>query len=87
MAFSLQSYPSATSYFLLLETKIIYEMRVSHFVSKRLFLTYYILPTETTLLLKCSFSSVPFQKEILEREWKKRKETHFRKNALTYLEL
>ena len=38
------------------------------------------LPTETTTF-EMLFSSVPFQKEILEREWKKRKD-YFRKNAL-----
>ncbi len=42
-SFLLTILSSTTSYFLLFETKIIYEMRVSHFIFyKRLFLTYYI---------------------------------------------
>ena len=56
-------------------------MRVSHFVSTSVSFSHIIyLPIETTPF-EMLFSSVPFQKEILEREWKKRKD-YFRKNAL-----
>ena len=70
---------SATSYFLLSETKIIYEMCIPF--STNVFFSHTIyLPTDTTTF-EMLFSLVPFGKERLGEEWKKRK-NYFRKNAL-----
>ena len=75
---------SATSYFLLFETKIIYEMHVYYIIFyKRCFSHIIYLPIETTTF-EMLFSPVPFQREVLNREWKKRKD-YFRQNALPIL--
>ena len=72
---------SATSYFLLSETKIIYEMCICHSLFYKCFFSHTIyLPTDATTF-EMLFSPVPFGKERLGEEWKKRKK-NFRQNAL-----
>ena len=81
MAFSLQSYPQPLLIFFCSKQKSFMKCTfITSFSTSVSFSHIIYLPTETTTF-EMLFSSVPFQKEILEREWKKRKD-YFRKNAL-----
>ena len=81
MAFSLQSYPQPLLIFFCSKQKSFMKCTfLTSFSTSVSFSHIIYLPTETTTF-EMLFSSVPFQKEILEREWKKRKD-YFRKNAL-----
>ncbi len=81
MAFSLQSYPQPLLIFFCSKQKSFMKCTfITPFSTSVSFSHIIYLPTETTTF-EMLFSSVPFQKEILEREWKKRKD-YFRKNAL-----
>ncbi|MGG0290043.1 competence protein CoiA family protein [Bacillus pacificus] len=81
MAFSLQSYPQPLLIFFCSKQKSFMKCAfLTSFSTSVAFSHIIYLPTETTTF-EMLFSSVPFQKEILEREWKKRKD-YFRKNAL-----
>ena len=72
---------SATSYFLLSETKSFMKCAFVTPFSTNVFFSHTIyLPTDTTTF-EMLFSLVPFGKERLGEEWKKRK-SYFRKNAL-----
>ncbi|MED1611352.1 competence protein CoiA [Bacillus paranthracis] len=81
MAFSLQSYPQPLLIFFCSKQKSFMKCTfITSFSTSVAFSHIIYLPPETTTF-EMLFSSVPFQKEILEREWKKRKD-YFRKNAL-----
>ncbi len=81
MAFSLQSYPQPLLIFFCSKQKSFMKCAfLTSFSTSVSFSHIIYLPIETTTF-EMLFSSVPFQKEILEREWKKRKD-YFRKNAL-----
>ena len=72
---------SATSYFLLFETKSFMKCTfITSFSTSIAFSHIIYLPIETTTF-EMLFSPVPFQKEVLNREWKRRKD-YFRQNAL-----
>lgn len=78
MAFSLQSYPQPLLIFFCSKQKSFMKCAfLTSFSTSVSFSHIIYLPTETTTF-EMLFSSVPFQKEILEREWKKRKD-YFRK--------
>ncbi|HDR4858889.1 competence protein [Bacillus thuringiensis] len=81
MAFSLQSYPQPFLIFFCSKQKSFMKCAfLTSFSTSVSFSHTIYLPTETTTF-ELLFSSVPFQKEILDREWKQRKD-YFRKNAL-----
>jgi len=81
MAFSLQSYPQPFLIFFCSKQKAFMKCAfLTSFSTSVSFSHTIYLPTETTTF-ELLFSSVPFQKEILDREWKQRKD-YFRKNAL-----
>ena len=78
MAFSLQSYPQPLLIFFCSKQKLFMKCAfLTSFSTSVSFSHIIYLPIETTPF-EMLFSSVPFQKEILEREWKKRKD-YFRK--------
>lgn len=81
MAFSLQSYPQPFLIFFCSKQKAFMKCAfLTSFSTSVSFSHTIYLPTETTTF-ELLFSPVPFQKEILDREWKQRKD-YFRKNAL-----
>ncbi|PEY72370.1 competence protein CoiA [Bacillus thuringiensis] len=81
MAFSLQSYPQPFLIFFCSKQKSFMKCAfLTSFSTSVSFSHTIYLPTETTTF-ELLFSPVPFQKEILDREWKQRKD-YFRKNAL-----
>ncbi|ENB9402911.1 competence protein [Bacillus cereus] len=81
MAFSLQSYPQPLLIFFCSKQKSFMKCAfLTSFSTSVSFSHIIYLPTETTTF-EMLFSPVPFKKEILDREWKKRKD-YFRKNAL-----
>ncbi|HDW3056353.1 TPA: competence protein [Bacillus cereus] len=81
MAFSLQSYPQPFLIFFCSKQKVFMKCAfLTSFSTSVSFSHTIYLPTETTTF-ELLFSPVPFQKEILDREWKQRKD-YFRKNAL-----
>ncbi|MCU5755321.1 competence protein CoiA family protein [Bacillus cereus] len=80
MAFSLQSYPQPFLIFFCSKQKAFMKCAfLTSFSTSVSFSHTIYLPTETTTF-ELLFSPVPFQKEILDREWKQRKD-YFRKNA------
>ncbi|MCC2542102.1 competence protein [Bacillus thuringiensis] len=81
MAFSLQSYPQPFLIFFCSKQKAFMKCAfLTSFSTSVSFSHTIYLSTETTTF-ELLFSPVPFQKEILDREWKQRKD-YFRKNAL-----
>ncbi|CUB09810.1 Competence protein CoiA-like family protein [Bacillus cereus] len=81
MAFSLQSYPQPLLIFFCSKQKSFMKCAfITSFSTNSSFSHTIYLPTETTTF-EILFSSVPFRKEILGGEWKKRK-SYFRQNAL-----
>ncbi|PFJ16944.1 competence protein [Bacillus cereus] len=82
LAFSLQSYPQPFLIFFCPKQKSFMKCAfITSFSTNVSFSHIIYLPTETTTF-ETLFSPVPFQKEKLEQEWKKRK-NYFRQNALT----
>ncbi|HDR4560459.1 competence protein CoiA [Bacillus cereus] len=81
MAFSLQSYPQPLLIFFCPKQKSFMKCAfITPFSTNVSFSHTIYLPSDTTTI-DMLFSSVPFQKEKLEQEWKKRK-SYFRQNAL-----
>ena len=81
MAFSLQSYPQPLLIFFCPKQKSFMKCAFVTPFSTNVFFSHTIyLPTDTTTF-EMLFSLVPFGKERLGEEWKKRK-SYFRKNAL-----
>ncbi|MES5953872.1 competence protein CoiA family protein [Bacillus fungorum] len=81
MAFSLQSYPQPLLIFFCSKQKSFMKCTyITSFSTNVSFSHIIYLRTDTTTF-EMLFSPVPFQKEILNQEWKKRKD-YFRKNAL-----
>ncbi len=81
MAFSLQSYPQPFLIFFCPKQKSFMKCAFLTSFSTTIFFSHTIyLPIDTTTF-ESLFSPVPFQKEKLEQEWK-RKKNYFRQNAL-----
>ena len=84
MAFSLQSYPQPLLIFFCSKQKSFMKCTfITSFSISVAFSHIIYLPIETTTF-EMLFSPVPFQREVLNREWKKRKD-YFRQNALPIL--
>ena len=81
MAFSLQSYPQPLLIFFCSKQKSFMKCTfITSFSTSIAFSHIIYLPIETTTF-EMLFSPVPFQREVLNREWKRRKD-YFRQNAL-----
>ncbi|WP_242309430.1 competence protein CoiA family protein [Bacillus cereus group sp. BfR-BA-01524] len=81
MAFSLQSYPQPFLIFFCSKEKSFMKCAFVTPFSTNIFFAHTVyLPTDKTTF-EMLFSPVPFEKEILREEWKKRKK-YFRQNAL-----
>ncbi|MFK4428558.1 competence protein CoiA [Bacillus sp. RC51] len=82
LAFSLQSYPQPFLIFFCPKQKSFMKCAfITPFSTNVSFSHTIYLPTDTTTV-DMLFSPVPFQKEVLGQEWK-RKKNHFRQNALS----
>ncbi|MBE7102798.1 competence protein [Bacillus cereus] len=82
MAFSLQPYPQPFLIFFCPKQKSFMKCAFITPFSTNVFFSHTIyLPTDTTTV-DILFSPIPFRKEVLGQEWK-RKKNHFRQNALS----